>query len=847
MAKRAAAAAAEKMPVESRPSPLPRQFGRYQILRELGKGAMGAVYLADDTQLQRQVALKVPRQSTLEDPETLERFYREARIAAQLRHSHICPVYDVGEIDGIHYLTMAYIPGTQMGSLLEQPKLPTPRFTATMFRKLALALHEAHRMGITHRDLKPSNVMLDDRGEPIVMDFGLARNADSEGNARLTQTGAILGTPAYMSPEQVRGEQERIGPLSDVYALGVMLYQFLAGELPFNGPVMKVLSQVTDSEPEPPSTLNPDADPTLEQICLKMMAKDPARRYGNMRDVAAALVEFLKPPSGKENSEPKSTQVPQRTTTERPATAPSTSVDKLTTSQSPAESLAFDASRPSSSPSRLQAVTHRRRSRSRRLSGIVLAATAMGALTAGVMLFKLGLLPLRTERATSSEQLTQTVGRNATASPPPGSTPPKIPADSTAPALMAAGETSLRDGAVSEQRGNTAPNQTVATTRSESPVQSSPSSGKSSQTADVATENVAEGSASNRTLDDESSPLAAMSEPGATEASEMEAEATSDTEPDRPNSAGAPKPGTDATPLTVAQRIAEALAKAQEAFRKETERDKALVIEGLEKREEIARKEKKQSLLEEIAIERQNFLRDGDFPHLLADTSKRKAKDLRRSMLTSHTNLEKAYIKAVNAYKKAGMTADAERLKKEADEFADAADVKFNWTRLINGRDLTGWQQFPGDNSTWFVENGILTSRGKGYLFTRRDNFTNFRLKAETRVTPKGDSGIFVRCKNSKHFPTGIEIEIFPETTGNITSWMNDLINQRAGVRGPTTAPSAWAKLDITVTDGLVTVAVNGNQVSRHLDPERKYVRGHIAIQALYGDVSIRRMMIRED
>ena len=275
-------------------TPVIKQFGRYRIEQELGQGAMGVVFLAEDTQLGRKVALKIPRKSSLKDTVSLERFYREARTTSQLRHNNICPVFDVGDIDGVHYLTMAYIRGKPLNSFVNKDKPPASRQVALLIRKIALALAEAHQHGIVHRDLKPSNVMLDDRGEPIVMDFGLAHNVNTAENARLTQAGAILGTPAYMAPEQVRGELGQIGPACDIYALGVMLYQFLTGELPFGGPIMMVFAQIVTQPPVKPSELRPDVDPALEAICLKMMAKSIGDRYATMEDVAAALTGFLK-------------------------------------------------------------------------------------------------------------------------------------------------------------------------------------------------------------------------------------------------------------------------------------------------------------------------------------------------------------------------------------------------------------------------------------------------------------------------------------------------------------------------------------------------------------------------
>jgi WD40 repeat protein/predicted Ser/Thr protein kinase len=272
-------------------TPLPESFGRYRIIKALGKGGMGAVYLAHDNQLDRQVALKVPHFAADDGPEVRERFLREARAAATLDHPHLCPVYDVGEHDGVLYLTMAYIDGRPLSKFIQSGKPQPPRQVAAVIRKLALALHEAHQRGVIHRDLKPSNVMINRRREPVVMDFGLARRAKSQ-DAALTQTGAAIGTPAYMPPEQVRGELAAMGAPCDIYSLGVILYELLAGRLPFRGYVMDVLARVLTEEPPPPSHFRPDVDRRLEAICLKAMSKRIEERYTSMAEMAAALTEY---------------------------------------------------------------------------------------------------------------------------------------------------------------------------------------------------------------------------------------------------------------------------------------------------------------------------------------------------------------------------------------------------------------------------------------------------------------------------------------------------------------------------------------------------------------------------
>jgi Protein kinase domain len=270
---------------------LPADFGRYRILRKLGSGGMGAVYLAHDSQLDRPVALKVPHFRRDEQHDTVERFYREARAMALLRHPNLCPVYDVGRHGDVHYFTMAHIEGFALSDVLKQPDRLRQMSAADVIRKLALALGEAHAAGIIHRDLKPSNVMIDLRGEPIVMDFGLARR-DRQGEAQLTHAGVVLGTPAFMPPEQIRGDQN-IGPAADVYSLGVILYQLLCGRLPFQGDFTALVAQILTSPVPRPSQQGADVDPGLEAICLKAMSRNPADRFASMGDLVSAIDELL--------------------------------------------------------------------------------------------------------------------------------------------------------------------------------------------------------------------------------------------------------------------------------------------------------------------------------------------------------------------------------------------------------------------------------------------------------------------------------------------------------------------------------------------------------------------------
>lgn len=291
--------ATEKNPAASQAAPA--NFGRYRILRRLGRGGMGSVYLAHDGQLDRKVALKIPTFRDDEDGEQVERFYREARAMATVQHANLCPIYDVGRFERWHYLTMAYVDGQSLSQLLKSSgRMPVAQ-AVPLVKTLAAAVQKAHDAGIVHRDLKPSNIMLTGDFEPMILDFGLARREKS-GEAELTRSGAVFGSPAYMAPEQVEARHDEIGPATDLYALGVILYQMIAGRRPFDGSVGAIFSQIVSRDAAPPSKHNPEVPGELDAICLKALAKQPSDRHRSASQLADELHRFLQRWSGESHT-----------------------------------------------------------------------------------------------------------------------------------------------------------------------------------------------------------------------------------------------------------------------------------------------------------------------------------------------------------------------------------------------------------------------------------------------------------------------------------------------------------------------------------------------------------------
>jgi hypothetical protein len=267
-------------------------FGDYEVLEELGRGGMGVVYKAQHVKFQRLVALKMILAGPYASPEQQSRFLTEARAVARLQHPNIVQIYDIGTHDGSPYFSLEYVDGGSLAARLQGPP-PSDKEAAQLVEVLARAVHHAHGRGIVHRDLKPANVLLTSEGVPKIADFGLAKFVGRDSGA--THSGAVLGTPSYMAPEQASGKVREVGPAADVYALGAILYELLTGHPPFRAATpLETLRLVEEQAPVRPRVYNPRLDPALEAVCLKCLEKAPAERYASAEKLAGDLAAYVR-------------------------------------------------------------------------------------------------------------------------------------------------------------------------------------------------------------------------------------------------------------------------------------------------------------------------------------------------------------------------------------------------------------------------------------------------------------------------------------------------------------------------------------------------------------------------
>jgi TonB family protein len=264
--------------------------GRYEIIEELGKGGMGKVYRVEDKKIKGEIALKLIKPEIASDKKIIERFNNELKMARMISHRNVCRMFDLGEEKGAHYITMEYVRGEDLKSMIRMSGQLGVGTTINIAKQVCEGLAEAHRLGVVHRDLKPQNIMIDKEGNVRIMDFGIARSLKAKG---ITGAGVIIGTPEYMSPEQVEGKEA--GQRSDIYSLGVILYEMVTGRVPFEGdtPLSVAIKQKTET-PEDPRKLNSQIPEDLSRVLLRCMEKDKEKRYQSSGEVLSELEKIKK-------------------------------------------------------------------------------------------------------------------------------------------------------------------------------------------------------------------------------------------------------------------------------------------------------------------------------------------------------------------------------------------------------------------------------------------------------------------------------------------------------------------------------------------------------------------------
>ena len=277
---------------------VPCEFGRYRLEKELGRGGMGTVYLAYDPQLDRHTAIKIPR---FKSEKLAERFRREARLMAKVEHPSLCPIYDVGSIDGLDFLSMAFVEGRSLDEIIEESGSLTESEAAKIGTHVAEAVAAIHQSGMVHRDIKPGNVMISTEGRVFLMDFGLAFSP-GELDESLTQEGEVVGSPAYLAPEQIESEIGEVGPQTDAYTLGVLLFEMVTGHRPFQGSAPRLMRQIATADPPKLSTIRADTSRRLDEICHKLLRRSPSDRLLSAGELANELRGFETQPESADST-----------------------------------------------------------------------------------------------------------------------------------------------------------------------------------------------------------------------------------------------------------------------------------------------------------------------------------------------------------------------------------------------------------------------------------------------------------------------------------------------------------------------------------------------------------------
>jgi serine/threonine protein kinase len=824
---------------------LPEQFGRYRILRKLGQGGMGSVYLAHDSQLDRQLALKVPLIAATDSPQMLERFHREARAAATLSHPNICPVFDVGTIEGIHYVTMGYIEGKPLSELMRNKSRLPQKSVAAVIRKLAQAMQEAHARGIIHRDLKPSNVMINQRNEPVIMDFGLARR--SQDNIRLTQSGAIMGTPAYMSPEQVNGDAKAIGPASDVYSLGVIFYEMLTGRLPFEGPMTAVLAAIVTQEPPRPSTLRPDLDAALERICLKAMARQVSDRYGSMRELATTLTAYIK---GESSARPAAVATTHKELKPVPTAEPAPAAEGLATELLGKLVQRMETDAQTIRESQQLADQHHRRSQLPAFLAAVVLMVAVGAIA--------------------------WVAVNAVNKPPPSVTVslnlPREVNDPTVilivldgktrtkeelagPLKLSVGEHELKmkrkDGTflVSRFSVGKEPDQKVEVPppRGEAVAKADEKADEPEEKADtpVMTEEPPPGKwvslFNGKTLDGWSI------FPEGTVGWEVQDGVLVGSGPD--STLFSHRSDYKNFHFRVEAQINDGGTSAQ-LFRSRFEAGRPNGYYGiidakgtwantgtLTGRSGGRYMDVRDRLVKPGEWFTQEVIAEGNHLRILVIGRK----------VVDHVDANKEFMRGYLALFKQGADTVVKFRKVEIKELPPFRPVvrpgaEPGWVSLFNGKDLSGWKPQAGSTAGWEVRDGVLVgSEPEGFLFSQRNNYRNFHFRVVAQINDKGSAAQLFRAQFGPGRPNGYYGMI--DSTGN---WARtgSIVGRSGGafqdVRESWVKPGVWFIQEIIANGNHLVVRLDGEKVADRIDQNSEYKEGHLALGKLNANTVVK-------
>jgi serine/threonine protein kinase len=810
------------------------EFGRYRIVKALGKGAMGAVYLAEDTQLQRQVALKTPHFEQQPTSELLERFYREARAAATLRHPHICPVYDVGQIDGTHYISMAYIDGHPLSAFVRSSKQQQERQILIVVRKLALALQEAHDHGIVHRDLKPANIMVDKRNEPVIMDFGLARQLQGAKNIRITQSGMLIGTPAYMSPEQIDGDSDKVGPPSDQYSLGVILYELLTGQLPFRGSLSAVMAQIITKETPSPGQSRPDLDLRIEAACLKMMAKDPANRFASLSAAADELAAILKNPGGKQTSPESSGQT----------AAPSPSSDAHVNTSGLRQSV------------------------TKRSTGTTKTETSLAAKD----VVSLEELARKCLARRDYDQVIQIIERIPEAKRNVGLV------EVLEKSRAKADEISFLICEIDEaERFN---DRTTALKKADELLKIKPGHHRALKAQEQFTGYGKGGAARLGPLQHFTQPwneggwipwsalvfgLAVFGVVFGIIVIQLGKTAVIINVKD---------PGVTVRITAKGNKFEIVTGPHEEKVEVEPgEQELKISYAGLETRTKRFELKKGQKRVVTVSIVNKEIIADLDHESLPVIPESEKASPGKAS--GSNVGGEAPKVVAVP-----NPAAKADRTDKHVAPLAQSAAKQGpvatkstaaappaataptdGFTPLFNGRDLAGWQTHPSQPGNWRVVDGVLTGSGAvaSHLYTQRADLRDFDLRAEVRINDRGNSGIDFRTSfgprwpaESPKFPLGYEAQIdnsnHKDKTGSLFVMTGGQGSGRAvvGIRDALASPNQWFTMEVIARAKHIVIKVDGKEVAHRNDSH--FTSGYIALQQLEPQtvVEFRKVEIKE-